>query len=187
MNIILASNSPRRKELLKYISNDFIVKPSNVDETIPKDIPVELSAEYLAKLKASAIAQEYPNDLVIGCDTIVLHNNRILGKPSNENECFEYLKSLSNDTHKVITGVCLIYQNRVTSFSEVTEGTFHLLTDDEIYKYISTKEPFDKAGGYAIQGYGSLLVKKIHGDYFNVVGLPISKLNRVIKSLNIAL
>lgn len=183
MNIILASNSPRRKELLKYIFDSFIVAPANVDETIPSDISVELSAEYVAKKKANAVAKKYPNDLVIGCDTVVIHHQRVLGKPSSHEDCFNTLKSLSGETHSVITGVCVIKQDKEVSFSEVTEVTFHNLTDDEILKYISTGEPFDKAGGYGIQGYGSLLVKKICGDYFNVVGLPISKLNQVLKTL----
>lgn len=184
-NIILASNSPRRKELLKFIFKDFIVSPANVDETIPKNIPIELSAEYLAKLKAITVSQEYPNDLIIGCDTIVVYNGIILGKPSNEVDCFNTLRLLSNNVHKVVTGVCIVYKSKVTSFSEVTEVTFHSLTDNEILNYISTGEPFDKAGSYGIQGFGSLLVSKINGDYFNVVGLPISRLNRILKSFDL--
>ncbi|MCD7800269.1 MAG: Maf family protein [Ruminococcus sp.] len=183
MSIILASNSPRRKELLRFIFQDFLVQPANIDESIPKDIPLELSAEYLAKLKAIKVAEEYPNDTIIGCDTIVLHNNIILGKPTSTNDCFNTLKSLSNSIHKVITGVCIVSNSRVTSFSETTEVSFYDLTDEEILNYISTGEPFDKAGSYGIQGYGSLLVKEIHGDFFNVVGLPISKLNRILKNM----
>lgn len=183
MNIILASNSPRRKELLKYIFDSFIVIPADIDETIPNSIPIKLSAEYIAKKKAYTIAKKYPNDLVIGCDTVVIHHERVLGKPSSHEDCFNTLKFLSAETHSVITGVCITKPNKEVSFSETTEVTFHDLTDDEILKYISTGEPFDKAGGYGIQGYGSLLVKNISGDYFNVVGLPISKLNQILKTL----
>jgi septum formation protein len=112
----------------------------------------------------------------------VLHNGKVLGKPSSEEDSFNTLRALSGNTHKVITGVCIANRGSITSFSEVTEVTFHELTDKEVLEYIATGEPSDKAGSYGIQGYGSLLVKCIHGDYFNVVGLPISRLNRVLKT-----
>jgi septum formation protein len=182
MSVVLASNSPRRKELLKYIFNEFTVAPSNVDETIPKGVLPENSAQYVATQKAMAVAKKYPHSLVIGCDTVVLYGSLVLGKPSSVEDCFNTLKSLSDCTHKVITGVCLVYDGNVKAFSETTEVTFNALSDEDIRKYISTGEPFDKAGGYGIQGYGSLLVKEIHGDYFNVVGLPVSKLNQVLKT-----
>lgn len=184
MSVILASNSPRRKELLKFIFSDFTVCPANVDETIPLEVSANDSAEYVAKKKTLAIAEKFPEDLVIGCDTIVLHDGKVLGKPSSEDDSFNTLKVLSGSTHKVITGVCIANKGNVVSFSEVTEVTFHELTDKEILDYIATGEPADKAGSYGIQGYGSLLVKCIHGDYFNVVGLPISRLNRVLKTMD---
>jgi septum formation protein len=184
MSVVLASNSPRRKELLKFLFSDFLVSPANVDETIPLGVSAEGSAEYVAKKKALAVAEKFPNDLVIGCDTIVLHNGKVLGKPSSEEDSFNTLKALSGNTHKVITGVCIANRGSITSFSEVTEVTFHELTDKEVLEYIATGEPSDKAGSYGIQGYGSLLVKCIHGDYFNVVGLPISRLNRVLKTID---
>lgn len=181
MKIILASNSPRRKELLKYLYQDFLVIPADIDETIPKDIEIEKSAEYVAIKKAKAISKDNQDSLVIGCDTIVLVDNTILGKPKDKSNCLNMLKSLSGREHSVITGVCVVFGEKMITFSEETKVKFYTLSDDEILKYISTGEPFDKAGGYGIQGYGSLLVEKISGDYFNVVGLPISKLNQELK------
>ena len=183
INVILASNSPRRKELLKFIfnDNDFFVIPANIDETIPNGIAIEKSAEYLATKKAQTIAQTHQHSLIIGCDTIVISKGDILGKPQDKHDCFKMLKSLSGIEHVVVTGVCVILDNKKVSFSEETKVKFNTLTDEEITKYIETGEPFDKAGGYGIQGYGSLLVEKINGDYFNVVGLPISRLNQILK------
>jgi septum formation protein len=184
MGVVLASNSPRRRELLRYVVSDYTVHPANVDETVPPNLPTEQCAEYVARQKALAVAKEFPNDLVIGCDTVVLHGGNVLGKPSSEEEAFNTLKSLSGDTHSVVTGVCIANGGDVTAFSEVTEVTFYELTDREILDYIATGEPSDKAGSYGIQGYGSLLVKCIRGDCFNVVGLPISRLNRVLKTMD---
>lgn len=183
MEVVLASNSPRRRELLRYVLKDFTVCPADVDETVPPDVPLEESAEYVAKEKALAVAERFPEALVIGCDTVVLHGGRVLGKPSSEEDSYRTLKSLSGDTHSVVTGVCVVYRGEVSSFSETTRVTFHELSDEEVREYVATGEPADKAGSYGIQGYGSLLVESIRGDYFNVVGLPISRLNRVLKSL----
>lgn len=186
MKIILASASPRRQELLKIICNDFKTIPANIDENIPNDIPPETVAEYLAIKKAEHISNIYPNDIIIGCDTTVIIENKILGKPVDEDDCRNMLKTLSGKFHKVITGVSVCFGKEDTfSFSKTTFVKFYELSDLEITNYILTKEPFDKAGGYGIQGFGALLVKKINGDYFNVVGLPIAKLKRVLdKKIN---
>ena len=182
MKIVLASASPRRKELLRFITDEFEVIPSKADETLPEDIAVEKAAEYLAKVKATSLRPAY-NTLVIGCDTVVVADDKILGKPENKSDCFAMLKMLSGRKHFVYTGVCILFNKEIISFTEKTEVEFHKLSDSEILNYISTGEPFDKAGGYGIQGKGSLLVKKINGDYFNVVGLPVSRLNRELRKI----
>ncbi|HEZ7987467.1 MAG TPA: Maf family protein [Ruminococcus sp.] len=181
MGIILASGSPRRKELLTLITDEFQIVKSDAEENIPDNIDVFKASEFLAGLKASDVSEKYPCSIVIGCDTTVIIDGTILGKPANKEQCKEYLKMLSNRTHQVVTGCCLKFGEKKTIFSEVTDVTFRKLDENEIDEYIATGEPFDKAGGYGIQGKGSLLVEKINGDYFNVVGLPVSRLNIEIK------
>ena len=185
MNIILASASPRRRELMRLISESFTAVSINADETLPANIEPIKASEYLAKIKASAAAAMYPESVVIGCDTTVICDNLILGKPKDKNECREFMNMLSGRTHQVATGCCIIRKNNIAEaslFTVVTDVTFRKLSDDEISAYISTDEPYDKAGGYGIQGKGSLLIEKINGDYFNVVGLPVSQLNQKLKN-----
>lgn len=184
--IILASASPRRQELLSIISDNFKIEPSNIDETVDKNIPIESVPEVLAMKKAEHIHQNgHINDIVIGCDTGVLLDGEMLGKPIDKADAFNMLNALSGKTHKVITGCAILYKNEIIAFSQTTEVTFYDLSHDEINEYINTNEPMDKAGAYGIQGKGSVLVKEIHGDYFNVVGLPVSMLNKKLKELNI--
>ena len=181
--IVLASNSPRRKELLRLICNSFIIEPADIDETVKENLPLDEIPEYLAAKKAEAIHQNHPDDIVIGCDTGVFINNLMIGKPGTDRAAFEILKMLSGKTHRVITG-CAIYQgDKKLTFSQTTEVEFYPLTDEEINAYIDTGEPNDKAGAYGIQGKGALLVKRINGDYNNVVGLPVALLNRKLKEL----
>lgn len=177
--IILASQSPRRRELLKYITNEFEIKCSNADETLPKDISPKDAVLYLSDIKANQFKTE--NDIVIGADTIVSIDNKILGKPKNKDDAFKMLSTLSGREHSVFTGVTIIKGNQKKSFCSETKVKFFDLSDKDINNYIDTNEPMDKAGAYGIQGFGSLLVENINGDYFNVVGLPISKLNQVLK------
>lgn len=180
MKIILASSSPRRRELLKLITEDFESISTDVDETLPENTnPLEAS-EYLSLIKAKAVEYSSEN-IVIGCDTTVIIDNKILGKPNNINKCREYLEMLSGRSHKVITACSIVCGDNIRTFSEVTEVTFRTLSNEDIEWYISTDEPFDKAGGYGIQGKGSLLIERINGDYFNVVGLPVSRLNQELK------
>ncbi|MBO5343190.1 MAG: septum formation protein Maf [Ruminococcus sp.] len=181
MNIILASASPRRRELLSVITSDFTAVSIDADETLPENIEALTASEYLAEVKASAAAEKFPDDIVIGCDTTVICGEKILGKPRDKNECRQFMNMLSGCTHQVATGCCIISKDKKTSFTEITDVTFRKLTDEEIEEYISTDEPYDKAGGYGIQGKASLLIEKINGDYFNVVGLPVSRLNQVLK------
>lgn len=177
--IILASASPRRQELLKLITEDFIVVLADIDECVPPDIETEKSPEYLAVKKAKYICEnEHTNDVVIGCDTGVFIDGKMLGKPKNKEDAKQMLTELSGRKHKVITGCCVCKNRKIKSFSQVTEVEFYSLTEKEIESYIATGEPMDKAGSYGIQGKGSLLVKGIVGDYFNVVGLPVARLNK---------
>lgn len=173
---ILASQSPRRRELLKYITDDFKVMSSDVDETLPKGISPADAVLYLSKIKAEPFRNE--DDMIIGADTVVSIENKILGKPKDYDDAKNMLKQLSGKWHSVFTGVTIIKGNFSKSFYVETKVKFFDLSEQEIDNYIKTNEPMDKAGAYGIQGYGSLLVEKIDGDYFNVVGLPISRLNQ---------
>lgn len=174
--LILASQSPRRRELLKFICEDFIIKSTDVDETLPDGISPEDAVLYLSKIKAEPFRSE--ENTVIGADTVVATDGKILGKPSDKNEAISMLRALSGKTHSVFTGVTIIKGSKEESFFCETKVKFYELSDEMIDSYIKTNEPFDKAGAYGIQGYGCLLVEKIDGDYFNVVGLPVSRLNR---------
>lgn len=180
VKIILASSSPRRRELLKLITEDFESISTDVDETLPENTDPLKASEYLSLVKAKAVEYSSEN-IVIGCDTTVIIDNKILGKPNNINQCREYLEMLSGRNHKVITACSIVCGDNIRTFSEVTEVTFRTLSNEDIEWYISTGEPFDKAGGYGIQGKGSLLIERINGDYFNVVGLPVSRLNQELK------
>ena len=179
--IILASASPRRQELLKVIVNKFDIIPADIDESISDDIKVELRPEKIAQRKALHIAKEHPDSLIIGCDTAVIVDGIMLGKPKDEQDAVKMLKTLSGRTHKVITGNCLVKGNKEICFSVTTEVEFYSLSDSEIDEYIKTNDWKDKAGAYGIQGKAGLFVKQIKGDYNNVVGLPCAELNRQLK------
>ncbi len=183
-DLILASASPRRRELLSLITDRFEILPSDAEEVVPSSINANETAEYLAVLKAKAVAQKYPEKTVIGADTCVVIDNIILGKPKNKENARQMMKLLSGKTHKVITGCAIVENNKITSFSVETEVEFYPLDDTEIEEYINTPEPYDKAGGYGIQGKAALFVKGIKGDYFNVVGLPVAELNKRLKTRN---
>lgn len=177
--IILASKSPRRKELLSLITENFVIKSAEVDENLPKGIQPDKAVEYLSKIKAEPFKSE--EDVIIGADTVVSIDGVILGKPKDRSNAFKMLKMLSGKYHSVFTGVTIIRPDSTKTFSVETRVKFFDLTDREINDYLDTGEPFDKAGAYGIQGKGSLLVEKIDGDYFNVVGLPVSTLNKYLK------
>ncbi len=182
--VVLASNSPRRKELLRLLCNSFEIEPADIDESRAENVPLSEMPVFLAERKAEQIHTKHPDDIVIGCDTGVFINNMMLGKPSSDKTAFEILKLLSGKTHRVITGCAIFKGEQKITFSQVTEVEFYPLTDDEINAYIATGEPNDKAGAYGIQGRGALLVKEIRGDYYNVVGLPLALLNRKLKELD---
>mgnify|MGYP001472387967 CR=1 FL=1 len=175
--IILASKSPRRIEILRMIGLDFDIAPSKLDEKIKINLTGKQFAEYWSKEKAKLISNKYPGRLVIGADTIVIFNNQILGKPKNNNESKNMLKMLSGNIHEVITGVTLICKNKQKSktFSESTKVFVKKISNDEIDFYINNYNTSDKAGSYGIQGLFSIWIEKINGCYYNVMGLPISK------------
>ena len=181
MEIILASNSPRRKEILESLGYKFRIAPADIDENI--NLNGELLVCELAKRKALRIYEYNKDSIVIGSDTIVYYNNKVYNKPKNEEECYFMLKSLSGKTHEVITGVYIASSKEEISFFDKAYVTFKELSDREIYDYIKTNEPFDKAGGYAIQGIGNALIKEYKGDFYTIMGLPKDLVNSHLKRL----
>lgn len=185
MKLVLASASPRRREILETLGYEFTVRPADVEERIDNDLSPAEIAESLACQKALAVNAS-DGEVVLGADTIVVYGDKILGKPSGEENAKETLRMLSGKTHEVYTGVCLAGKTGILkSFSVCTEVTFYELTEDEINGYVLTGDPLDKAGSYGIQSRGCYLVKGINGDYLNVVGLPIAVVARELKELNI--
>ena len=179
--MILASASPRRKEILENFGFSFKTIVKNIDETSDKTRAEEKILE-IAEKKARAAAIDFPDENVIGADTVVVVDGKILGKPKDEKEAFSMLKSLSGRSHEVITAFSFININKNISYSdyEITKVYFKNLTDDEINWYINTKEPMDKAGAYGIQGKGAFFVEKIEGDFFSVMGFPLGKFVRFL-------
>ncbi|MFB1080533.1 nucleoside triphosphate pyrophosphatase [Jeotgalibacillus sp. JSM ZJ347] len=180
MEIILASQSPRRKELMTLLPYPFKIHPSSFDESTITDPDPETAVRKIAEGKAADIAVEYPDSVVIGSDTIV-YQDKILGKPKTAEEAADMLRSLSGRTHTVYTGVVLMKGTEMVSFTEQTEVTFWPLSDQEISDYVATDDPYDKAGAYGIQSGGALFVHSIKGDYYAVVGLPAARLKRELQ------
>lgn len=181
--LILASSSPRRKELLEDLRISFEVSSSDVDESFDPALAPEEIVMDLAMRKAEAINADHTQSFIIGADTIVYCQGNVLGKPENKEQAYQMLKHLADTEHFVYTGVAILANGKKTQFYEKTAVLFWDLTDEEINRYINTGEPFDKAGAYGIQGVGRLLVKEIKGDYFSVVGLPISRTIRELRAL----
>lgn len=182
-NLILASKSPRRQELLKGLGFTFEIKTKEIEEVFPPSLYKEEIPLFLSNLKAKAFESELEeNDLVLTSDTIVWNENKQLGKPKDRSEAIEMLQSLSGKSHEVITAVTLMTKAKVHSFCEVTKVFFKELTLEEIEYYVDNYKPFDKAGSYGIQEWiGFVGIPKIEGDYFNVVGLPLNRLNEELK------
>lgn len=178
--LILASASPRRKELLKDIEIPFDVIPSCVDEILNENIKIEKAIEQLAYEKAYDVFQHHKDAVVLGCDTMVCVNGKALGKPSNLKEAKMMLQMLSGQTHQVMSGVAILSSKGCDVFHEITNVTFYDIEETELLRYLDSEEPYDKAGAYGIQGKGKLFVKEIQGDYFNVVGLPITRVYRML-------
>ncbi len=177
--VILASASPRRRELMALITEDFKVMPADCDETVPKGLTARETVEYLSLIKGNALKGKVAaEDIIISADTVVAVGGEILGKPHDKNDARRMIKLLSGRTHSVYTGITLTKGEKQLTFSEKTDVEFFSLTEKETEEYISTDEPYDKAGAYGIQGKAALLVKGINGDYYNVVGFPVARLRR---------
>lgn len=184
MRLILSSNSPRRKELLSLIDIPFQVRIINdIDESYSSELPLNEVAEFISQKKALAYVPGIQEDeVVLTADTVVILDNMILGKPKNEDDALQMLRSLSGKTHQVITGVTLTSLTKQRSFSVTTDVTFRELSDEEINYYVDTYKPLDKAGAYGIQEYiGAIGVVGIKGSYFNVVGLPVARISEELK------
>ena len=177
--MILASQSPRRRELLSLITEDFRIIPAKGEEILPEGISPKEAVILLSQQKAEEIYREYKNETIIAADTVVAAEGQILGKPQDEQDAADMLKMLSGKSHSVFTGVCIISPTgEMKSFAEETTVEFYPLSDEEIDAYVASGEPMDKAGAYGIQDKGALLVKEIKGDYYNVMGLPVGRLYR---------
>lgn len=188
MRVILASESPRRRELLEMMGLKFEIKPSKCDETFEEGFTIEEQSKRLAFIKAKTVFDETSGDrVVIGSDTMVLKGDKIYGKPHSKEQAFKMLKDLNNDKHKVITSICVIseksgeYKEQVDY--DIAEVYFKKMTDREIESWIEKDKPYDKAGAYAVQSAFGVYVDKIIGNYFTVVGLPIHKLNDMLKEI----
>ena len=182
MKLVLASKSPRRSEILTNAGIDFTIRVADADETIAEGTNPEDAVVMLAARKAMAVERN-KDEIILGADTVVVLDNKILGKPKDREDAFNMLKSLSGRVHSVFTGVCAISDKGSITFAEETKVEFYPLSDKEINDYIDTKECDDKAGAYGIQGLASKFIKGINGDYFNVVGLPISSIyEKILKN-----
>lgn len=182
MNLILASQSPRRKELLSLFGIPFTVRVADIDETMDPSRPAFAEVARVSRCKAQAIGRG-PEDVVIAADTIVVVGGRVLGKPHNAEEAAQMLRLLSGRDHQVMTGVTVLCGDREAVFTEVTDLHFRDLTDSEILRYVQSGEPMDKAGAYGIQGGAALFCQRMTGDYYNVMGLPVCRLGQVLKEL----
>ena len=188
MEIVLASNSPRRKELLGQIGlKDFKVSAPNVDESVEEGLSPAQIVEELSQRKARAAKRAGPRDIIIAADTVVALDGTVLGKPRDQEDAFAMLSALSGREHHVYTGVTVLQGERSVTEHEETAVAFRALEPDEIRGYIATGEPMDKAGAYGIQGLGALLVSGIRGDYCNVVGLPVFRLGRILGQFGVNL
>lgn len=185
MKILLASKSPRRRELLEQLNIPFSIAPiGDISEDYPKSLPVEEVAEYIANKKGEVYSKLIQSDeLIITADTIVIKGDCIFGKPGSKEEAIRMLQSLSDSVHTVATGVCIISSHKKISFTSRTEVKFCKLTDEEIEYYVREYSPFDKAGAYGIQEWiGCIAIEWINGSYYNVMGLPVNRLYRELKS-----
>ena len=181
MAIILASQSPRRRELLGHLVTDFQVLPADIDETVLLDEGPTDYVMRMANTKGDKVAKSYPDDLIISSDTIVVWDKQILGKPRDRKEAFEMLRQLSGAAHLVYTGVVLQKGAKRSQALTQAEVSFYDLTDAEINRYLDSGEYADKAGAYGIQGQAGVFVKEIQGDYYSIVGFPVGAVNQMLK------
>jgi septum formation protein len=186
-SIILASESTRRVDMLRSLGISFSIIPPDIDETKHKDETYREFAERISYEKASKVGNHFPDKWIIAADTIVVLKGKVLGKPQNERDAFNMLKTLRGKWHKVITGYCVLNVLQNITYRDMVETKVFLrhMTDDEIIRYIKTSEPMGKAGSYAVQGKGGYMVKEIKGSYTNVVGLPICEIAEALLSLGV--
>ena len=182
MQWILASQSPRRKELMGLFHRPFIIRVADIDETMDPQKPPYDEVARVSRLKAQAVERE-PEDVVIAADTIVVCCGQVLGKPADEGDAYRMLSLLSGRDHQVMTGMTVLRGDRCISGTEVTDIHFRPLSQQEIWDYIRTGEPMDKAGSYGIQGGGALFAEKMNGDYYNLMGLPVCRLSQILKEI----
>ena len=182
MNVILASQSPRRKELMGLFHIPFTIQVADVDETMNAELSPAQEVCRVSRLKAEGVRRE-ADDIVIAADTIVVCQGQILGKPRDEAHAKQMLRQLSGKSHQVMTGLTVLRGDRTICSTQITDVFFRELTQDEIDAYVASGEPMDKAGAYGIQGQAGLFVEKIHGDYYNVIGLPVCRLGQILKEL----
>ena len=187
MDIVLASGSPRRRELLETLGLEFSVVPAKGEEIAPEGAGPAETVMALSRAKAGEVAKSRPESLVIAADTVVWAEGRILGKPKDEAEARSMLHMLSDNTHEVYTGVTLMLGDKTAVGAECTKVFFRRLDDAEIDRYIATGEPMDKAGAYGIQGRAALMVRRLEGDYFNVMGLPLCRLGQMLEEIGVHL
>ena len=181
-NIILASQSPRRKQLLEWAEIDFEIIAANTDESFPENLSIEDVAIHIAAEKAKAVQKKAAEKIIIAADTIVVLNNEIIGKPVDREDAIKILNKLSGSHHKVITGVVILQNEKRVSFADTTDVEFHSLTQNQIEFYVDKYKPYDKAGAYAIQEWvGVVGIKCINGDFYNVMGLPVSRVVQALK------
>ena len=182
MNFVLASQSPRRNELLKLLRVPFTVRPADIDEAMDPQLPPQQEVARVSRLKAEATPRT-GEDVVIAADTIVVLEGRVLGKPADRDDAIGMLRSLSGRDHQVMTGMTVLRGDRAITHTEITDVHFRPLTEAEILRYVDTGEPMDKAGAYGIQGFAAPFVSGIRGDYYNVMGLPVCKLWQMLRAL----
>ena len=184
--VILASQSPRRIELLKTVIKNFRIVPSKIDEVCDIDLSPEENAVLLGREKATWVAKHHPHNLVIGADTMVVLKNKIIGKPTDAENARQILRQLSGQEHKVITGVAVVH-SKIFSAASISHVRIKTLTPYEINSYVESGEPMDKAGAYAIQGEGSFLIESYSGSYSNIIGLPMGLLKDLLQKLNFSI
>ena len=182
MQLILASQSPRRKELLGLFHVPFQIRVADIDETMDHEKPAAEEVARVSRAKAMAVPRQ-EDDVVVAADTIVVCAGHVLGKPTDEADAFRMLRLLSGRDHQVMTGMTVLRRDTALTVTEITDIHFRELTDREILRYIATGEPMDKAGSYGIQGGAALFAEKMHGDYYNVMGLPVCRLGQLLKQI----
>ena len=182
MQLILASGSPRRRELLGLFGIPFVIRAADIDETMDENLPPFDEVARVSRLKALAVPRKQ-SDIVIAADTIVVCEGRVLGKPHSREEAVRMLTALSGRDHQVMTGCTVLYGDKSETFTEVTHLHFRELSEKEIKRYVQSGEPMDKAGAYGIQGGAALFCEKLEGDYYNVMGLPVCRLQKALRRI----